>query len=106
MEPRTNNESRLESRSTQLIFDCCQESHDAVRIPRRDFLTTAGGAVLAASAIGGVLPAGRVWAKPNAAGAAAVTGTYSAKSSPESMVKVLYDTLSPKQREDICFAWD
>jgi hypothetical protein len=76
-------------------------------MPRREFLTAAGGAVLAASAIGGVLPAGRVWAKPKAAAAAAgVTGTYSAKSSPESMVKVLYDTLSPKQREDICFAWD
>ncbi len=37
------------------------------RIPRRDFLTVAGGAVLGASAIGGVLPAGRVWAKPKIA---------------------------------------
>ena len=44
--------------STQPACDCCQESHDERRMPRRDFLTTAGGVVLGATAIGGVLPAG------------------------------------------------
>ena len=40
-------------------------------MPRRDFLTAASGAVLAASAIGSVLPAGRVWAKAKSAAATA-----------------------------------
>jgi hypothetical protein len=68
---------------------------------RREFLTAAGGVVLGASAIGSVLPAGRVWAEAKAA-----TDTIAATSSPESMVKVLYAALSPKQREEICFPWD
>ena len=66
-------------------------------------MTTAGGVVLGAGAIGGG-SAGR----PRLGGSrrrrpkpAAATA-----SSPESLVKVLYDTLSPKQREAICFAWD
>lgn len=29
-----------------------------------------------------------------------------AKPAPETLVKKLYDSLTPKQREDICFAWD
>ena len=48
-------------------------------------------------AIGSVLPAGRVWAQAKATAAAAAAA---AASSPESLVKVLYDTLSPKQREN------
>lgn len=66
---------------------------------RRDFLTTSAGVMLGASAIGSVLPAGRVWAEAKAA-------TEVAASQPESLVKVLYASLSPKQREEICFAWD
>jgi hypothetical protein len=69
------------------------------RVPRRDFLTASAGAVLGASAIGGILPVGRVWAQ-------AKSSADAATSSPESLVKVLYDTLSPKQKESICFAWD
>ena len=61
-------------------------------IDRRGFLVTTGG--LAAAA----LPAGRVWATPAA--------TASASSPPESVVKVLYESLSPAQKEAICFAWD
>jgi hypothetical protein len=34
------------------------------------------------------------------------TETAATASTPESLVKVLYETLSPKQRESICFAWD
>jgi hypothetical protein len=66
-------------------------------LKRREFLTAASGAVLGASAIG-VLPAGKVWAEAKATAAEAA--------SPESLVKVLYDMLSPKQREELCFAWD
>jgi hypothetical protein len=50
-----------------------------------------------------VLPAGRVWAP---ATAATETAAAAARSSPESLVAVLYDALSPKQRESICFPWD
>ena len=83
----------------QAECDCCHDLQAERRLPRREFLTAAGGAVLGASAIGGVLPAGRVWAK-------AKSTAETAKSSPESLVKVLYDTFSPKQRETVCFAWD
>jgi hypothetical protein len=93
MEPREKN---------QVTCDCCQELQEEQRMPRRDFLTAAGGAVLAASTIGGVLPAGRVWAKAKEATSAAAAAT----SSPESLVKVLYDGLSAKQKGTICFAWD
>src|SRR5437868_12055819 len=102
MEPRTNNLNHRASQSTQPTCDCCQELHDERKMPRREFLTAAGGAVLGAGAIG-VLPTGRVWAKSKSAAGSANTA---AKSSPESLVKVLYDALSPKQREAICFAWD
>ena len=105
MEKRANNQTSNNSSANQAACDCCQESQDERRIQRREFLTTAGGVVLGATAIGSVLPAGRVWAQVKAtevaAGAAAA-----AKSSPETLVKVLFDTLSPKQRESICFDWD
>ncbi len=63
MEPRTNDPNDTVSQLAQPECDCCQELHDERRMPRREFLTAAGGAVLGASAIGSVLPAGRVWAK-------------------------------------------
>jgi hypothetical protein len=43
-----------------------------------------------------------VWAQVTSADAAAVAND----STPESLVKVLSDALSPKQRESICFPWD
>ncbi|MDC0936235.1 DUF3500 domain-containing protein [Pirellulales bacterium] len=62
-------------------------------VDRRGFLLETG--CLAAAA---TLPAGRVWAKP------AVTATVPA--APESVVKLLYESLTPAQNEAICFAWD
>lgn len=44
-----------------------------------------------------------VGALPNWAQAAETSATPAA---PESLVKVLYDTLTPEQRKTICFAWD
>ena len=72
--------------------------HAAARVPGHQRGRRAG-----CDAIGSVLPAGRVWAQ---AKAATETAAAAATSSPESLVKVLYDTLSPKQRESICFPWD
>jgi len=107
MESRSNNESFASSKLDLPTCDCCQGTHDDRKMPRREFLTAAGGAVLGATAIGSVLPAGRAWAKPKvAASLAAAASDSAAKTSPESMVKVLYGMLSPKQRETICFAWD
>jgi hypothetical protein len=66
-------------------------------IERRDFLKTAGAVALGAGAMS-ILPVGRVWA--------VAANSESARPAPESLVKTLYDSLSPKQREAICFAWD
>ncbi len=91
------------SQSKNYVCECCQDvEQHARRIMRREFLTTSAGAVLGASAIGSILPAGRVWAQVKATDAAAAASA----SSPESLVKVLYDMLSPKQREAVCFPWD
>lgn len=60
------------------------------RLERRRFLRTAGGAAL------GTLGAGTPF----------LQGATSAPSSPESLVKVLYDSLDDSQRRTICFAWD
>jgi hypothetical protein len=60
-------------------------------------LKTAGAVALGAGTMG-MLPAGRIWAQPAA--------TSAATPLPESLVKTLYESLSPGQREKICFAWD
>lgn len=62
-------------------------------VDRREFLIAAGAAstVLAVGAF------------PNWAQAAE---TGAAPAAPESLVKVLYDTLTPEQRKGVCFAWD
>jgi Protein of unknown function (DUF3500) len=102
MESRGNKKNAQGTQANQPVCDCCQGlEHTVRRMPRREFLTTASGVVIGASALGSVLPAGRAWAQAKAPQVAA-----SAASTPESMVKVLYDTLSPKQRETICFPWD
>jgi len=75
-------------------------------MPRRDFLTAAGGTVLGASALGSLFPAARVLAQANPTALALKSGSESQAKKPETLVKVLYDALSPKQREAICFAWD
>ena len=67
-------------------------------VDRREFLTATSGAVAAAAlSTAAFAPTGRVWAKPAASKAVAT---------PESFVKTLYESLSPAQREKICFGWD
>ncbi len=107
MEPRTKNRTADVSPANQPVCECCQIEQEERRIQRREFLT-ASGAVLGAATIGGMLPAGRVWAKVKDAknAAAATSAAAPSASSPESLVKVLYDTLSPRQRESMCFDWD
>jgi hypothetical protein len=101
MESRDRHKIETPSQSNEIVCECCQEWElGARRIKRREFLATGAGAVLGASAIGGILPAGRVWAQVKSAAEPAA-----ATSSPESLVKVLYETLTPKQREAICFPW-
>jgi hypothetical protein len=103
MESRGKQQASQSTKASGPVCECCQGvEHKERRMPRREFLTTAGGVVIGASALGGVLPAGRVWAQAKAPEAAAAA----ASSSPESLVKVLYDMLSAKQRETICFPWD
>jgi hypothetical protein len=97
MEPSSHQHGNA-SEANHVKCDCC-DGADLRRMKRREFLTAAGGLAVGAGAIGGMLPTGRVWAK-------AKDATDAAKSSPESLVKVLYEALSPKQREELCFSWD
>jgi hypothetical protein len=63
---------------------------DSKLVPRREFLRRTGAVALAAPALaGGVLQA-----------------APAAPATPESLVKVLYDKLSDKQKAEVCFAWD
>ncbi|HJT33935.1 MAG TPA: DUF3500 domain-containing protein [Pirellulales bacterium] len=62
-------------------------------VDRREFLIAAGAASTALA----------VGALPNWAQAAE---SSAAPAAPESLVKVLYETLTPEQRKTICFAWD
>jgi hypothetical protein len=88
-------------RELNAACDCCEDLFAGERrLVRRDFLKTAGGVALGAGAIAAGLPVGRVWAEAKA------TTDVAATSSPESLVKLLYEALSPKQREAICFAWN
>jgi hypothetical protein len=64
-------------------------------VDRRDFLKTAGAASLAGITAG---------ALSNRASAA--EGPAAEAAAPETLVKVLYETLTPGQREKICFDWD
>src|SRR2546423_541983 len=71
----------------------CPDCSDVPPISRRQFLWSS-----AAAAAAGGLP---LFATPKAA-AAAPTKTSAA----ETAVKALYDSLTPPQRKEICFAWD
>jgi len=68
-------------------------------VSRRDFLRTASVAAVAAGSI-------PLWAEPRTILAAAPAATPAAVSTPESLVKVLYDGLSGDQKKEVCFAWD
>src|SRR6185295_2942618 len=67
----------------------CESGFESLN--RRTFLKTAGVAAVAATS----MPA---WAHAGEAAKAA--------SVPESVVKLLYESLSDKQKQTICFAWD
>ena len=62
-----------------------------IHASRREFLALAGGLALGA----GTVP---WWSRPLAAAEPAPT--------PETLVKVLYDTFSEAQKQQVCFAWD
>ncbi len=65
----------------------CESNVDA--FTRRDFLKAAGAATVAVGA-------SPLWSVADEA----------ASSQPESVVKLLYESLSPGQREKVCFDWD
>lgn len=68
----------------------CPDCDGSDKFTRREFIKTAG-------ATAAVMSATPLWAQAK--------NTASA-STPESTVKVLYDSFSPQQREKVCFAWD
>ena len=70
----------------------CSDCEGALHVSRRDFLKTAGTAA--------VLAAG---AAPLAARAAV---NIEKDASPESVAKLLYESLNDAQRKEMCFAWD
>jgi hypothetical protein len=65
-------------------------------VRRRDFLQTASHSALALGAA--------AWLAPTALAAEAAAAP--ATKAPESLVKLLYESLSPKQRETVCFPWE
>lgn len=74
-------------------------------VDRRDFLQHSGAAVLALG--GACFPNVRLVAAEAAEAASpGVAPSATPASAPESLVKLLYDSLTPGQREKICFAWD
>ena len=66
-------------------------------VPRRDFLLRTGQA---AAGVGAALLAGPQFARAATADAAKPAPT------PESLVKLLYESFTPGQKEKVCFAWD
>jgi len=70
----------------------CETSDSAV--DRRDFLRTAGGTAAAAA-----------WAT-TCTGRSAAAESAGPTAAPETVVKLLYDSLNAKQRQAICFDWD
>lgn len=73
--------------------ECPDCSHQDGEFTRRDFVKLAAGAALAAGAVP-LLGTRRSWAAPTPASAA------------ETSVKRFYDSLSPAQRQKICFGFD
>jgi hypothetical protein len=78
----------------------CPDCEAPESIGRREFLAAGGAAALALS--GAPLLAADKPAKATAKAAVSAK----AASQPESLVKVLYDTFTDKQKKEICFAWD
>ena len=69
----------------------CSDCESNAEVSRREFLKTAGVAAVA------------VGASPLLARAAAAIPS---DATPESVAKLLYESLSPEQKKEICFAWD
>jgi hypothetical protein len=67
---------------------------------RREFFQQAGQSALALGATACLAP----WAVAGDNGKSAFD--VAPQGTPESLVKLLYESFSPKQREKICFAWD
>lgn len=72
----------------------CRDCESSSDVTRRDFIKSAGAAALAV---------GTATAMPLLARAAA---PIAADTPPETVTKLLYESLSDEQKKDICFAWD
>ncbi len=72
----------------------CPDCDSMDHVTRRQFMKTACAAGLASAALPGLAHA----ADPSLSAASA--------EQPESIVKLLYESFSPKQKETLCFAWD
>jgi hypothetical protein len=81
---------RLDTAPAQVCPDC----RPSAELNRRDFLRTSG----AAAAAVGLAPLGAL--------AAETPSKSKAASTPESLVKVLYDSFSDTQKSAVCFDWD
>lgn len=78
-----------------------QNDHESA-IDRRKFLQSVSASAAAASTLGGSLIGGQLSAMENVAAKTVATESTSA----ESLVGRLYNTLSEKQRQQICFDWN
>lgn len=79
------------------MSNCSKQAADSYAevcsLQRRDFLRQAGSLTLGAASAS-LLPYHSADAAP------------SEVSTPESLVKILYDTLTEKQKKEVCFSWD
>jgi hypothetical protein len=75
---------------------------NGAQLSRRRFLAAAASTVIVPSL--GALTPGRVWAVPGLPGAAEAAAP--AAMGPESLVRILYESLSDTQKKEMCFAWD
>ena len=111
MESRSKLQSTKATELNHPMCECCQgPEHQERRIPRRDFLTAGAGVVLGASAIGSVLPAGRVWAQAKAteatAAAAAVAADTRAQTPEQVNVEAFISGVRAARVFDLGFTWD
>jgi hypothetical protein len=82
--------------STDPISDAhgCPDCGSSASVNRRDFLRATGAAVVATAAMPALVPA-----------VARAADTAKAQQ-PESIVKVLFESMSDKQKQAVCFDWD
>ncbi|MBS0208439.1 MAG: DUF3500 domain-containing protein [Planctomycetes bacterium] len=75
----------------------CPDCGTPPTVNRRQFIQRAG--------VAGAAVALPILSLPNVLSAAPSAGSYGGKPA-ESLVKVLYDSLSDEQKKEVCFAWD